>query len=60
MIVVTLLLSRPAGTLSSIQNGGEGWGEEAPHKNSKALMESLQEMDLHLDSSFELVSICGS
>ena len=23
------LLSRPSGTLSSIQNGGEGWGEEA-------------------------------
>jgi hypothetical protein len=22
------LLSRPAGTLSSIQDGGEGWGEE--------------------------------
>ena len=23
------LLSRPSGTLSSIRNGGEGWGEEA-------------------------------
>ena len=23
------LLSRPSGTLSSILNGGEGWGEEA-------------------------------
>ena len=22
------LLSRPPGTLSSIRNGGEGWGEE--------------------------------
>jgi hypothetical protein len=24
------LLSRPSGTLSSILNGGEGWGEEVP------------------------------
>src|SRR6185436_8380139 len=31
------LLSRPAGTLSSIRNGGEGWGEEA-----------LQFMESHL------------
>ena len=25
-----LLLARPLGTLSSIPNGGEGWGEEVP------------------------------
>src|SRR6185503_18492895 len=31
------LLSRPPGTLSSIRNGGEGWGEEA-----------LQFMESHL------------
>ena len=28
------LLSRPSGTLSSIQNGGEGWGEEVPPNRS--------------------------
>ena len=26
------LLSRPTGTLSSILNGGEGWGEEVPRR----------------------------
>jgi len=31
---VGCLLSRPSGTLSSTPSGGEGWGEEAPLKDS--------------------------
>ena len=38
------LLSRPSGTLSSIPNGGEGWGEEVLR-----FMESWKQSWLHHD-----------